>query len=336
MQIAGYVPEGVLAGGAQSARMGTDLSLSRLWASELAHDPFLPLAFAGSANQPIGLGSAVAIAFARTPWATAVAAWDVARVASARVTVGLGTQVRAHVRRRFGAQWEPPVKYLRDYIGAIRAIWDCWQRDGRLEYEGEFFQLNLIAPPFNPGPADGAIPQVHIGGVNESFMRLAGEIGDGFIVHGFHSRRYIEQTVIPAVRAAGRDVELVVPPLMGVADTEAERSQARETLRRQVAFYASTPSYVPVLAAHGWEDLNVELGALAKAGRWEDLAAPVDDEVLDAFGVTGTPAEVGEELQRRYAGLADEVAPYLFVHDETRPTWERLLEGYRAPTGDQS
>lgn len=333
MELAGYVPEGALAGASHSARLAAELGVPTLLNGELAHDPFIPLAFAASAGAGCRLGTSVAMATGRTPWATAVAAWDVARIAGGPVVLGLGTQVRAHVTRRFGGSWNPPVPFLRDYIGAVRALWAAWQDGVPLHHRSAHFQLDLMAPMFDPGPLDPAVaPQIHIGGVSPAFMRLAAEVADGFIAHGFHTRAYLEEVVVPAL---ARDddvapVELIVPPLVGIAEDDASRDAARERVRQQVAFYASTPSYRRVLEHHGWGEVQDELGELARQGRWADLAATLPDEVVDAVGVTGTAAEVGAELRRRYEGVADVVAPYLFVEDATRDVWAELLHAFRS------
>lgn len=333
MRLAGYVPEGGLDSAARSARHARDLGLARLWASELAHDPFIPLAFAGAQRTGVELGTSVAIAFARTPWAAAAAAWDVARTSGTGVTLGLGTQVRAHVRRRFGARWEKPVSWMRDYVEAVRAIWDCWQAGGKLDHHGEFFDLDLISPPFNPGPNEYGVPGIFLGGVSSAWARLAGSIADGFVAHGFNSPRYLTENLRPHLYRGDRPLFLSVPVLVALAHDGSDGTEARRELRRQVAFYASTPSYADVLASHDLTELGTELGRLAAQKRWSELADPVDDEVASVFGVAGTPEEVGRELVARYGGVADEVTPYLFVDDANVHAWERLVGAFRAADG---
>lgn len=333
MRVTGYLPNAPVREAADGAALAAELGLDRVWAGELAHDPFLPLAVASSRQPRLGIGTAVSIAFARTPWVNAAAAWDLAEMSGGNFVLGLGTQVRSHVRRRFGGTWESPVPWLRDYVGAVRAIWTSWSEGTPLRHEGPYFDLSLSAPHFDPGPLDVPAPPVFIAGVNERLCRLAGEVADGFLVHGLNSPAYIAQRVVPELtRTRARDtISVVVPVITGTSAEPARLDEAVEEARRQVAFYASTPSYRTILEVHGLEDLGAELGRLAAARRWRDMTSAVDDTVLDTFALTGTPEDVGRELARRYTGIADEVALLLPVSRAQQAAWTGILEAARSP-----
>lgn len=326
MLIAGYLGQAPTAPLVDGADVAVDAGLDRVWMSELAHDPFLPLGLISQRHPRLASGTAVAIAFSRSPWATAQVAWDLSRMTGGRFALGLGTQVRSHVRRRIGGSWQTPVPYLRDYIGAVRAIWDHWRSGGPLTYQGKHFDLDLTAPLFRSEP-DNPTPPIYVGGVNQAVCRMAGEVADGFIVHGFDSPRYVENQVIPDLSAArGREAITVVVP---VASDDPQRLEAeRERVRGQVAFYASTPAYSTILEAEGLADLGVHLGRLAKEQRWAEMTAAIDDDVLDTYSVCGTPYDVGRELGRRYAGLADELLIMQEIHGgEGVPWWREIRRG---------
>jgi probable F420-dependent oxidoreductase len=303
--------------GAEAAayeRLGAD----GLWSYETGHDPFLPLLAAALTTARVSLGTGIAVAFARTPFATAQTAWDLQRVSNGRLRLGLGTQVRAHVERRFSAEFEHPAARIVDYIRCLRAIWDTFQNGTPPAYEGRFYRFKLISDFFNPGPiAQPAIP-ISLAGVGERMARAAGEVADGFHVHPLHSPGYLRDVVRPAVaegaRAAGRDpaaVELITSVLIVAGATEAERTAAESHARQQIAFYASTPTYRPVLAYHGFESLGKDLSQLARAGRFAEMPARIPDALLDAVAVSAQPYVVGQAIRARYApDLVQRVYPY--------------------------
>lgn len=322
MRIAGYLGQGPTAPLAASASTAVEAQLDRVWLSELAHDPFLPIPLVARDHPGLETGTAVSIAFSRSPWATAQVGWDLARLTGGTFALGLGTQVRSHVQRRIGGIWQTPVPYLREYIGAVRAIWSHWQTGGPLEYKGDYFDLNLSAPLFHSEP-DGTPPPIYIGGVNTAICRLAGRVADGFIAHGFNSAEYLRQRVLPElVRDRDRTaIDIVVPVLVGASDDPVERDKERERVRGQVAFYASTPAYATILEAEGLEDLGARLGRLAKEQRWAEMTASIDDDVLDRYAITGTPFDAGSELVRRYGGLADELLPMQEIYRGDPASW---------------
>jgi probable F420-dependent oxidoreductase len=302
-------------------RLGAD----GLWSYETVHDPFLPLLVAALATERVRLGTGIAVAFARTPYALAQTAWDLQRVSGGRLLLGLGTQVRAHVERRFSAEFEHPAARIADYIRCLRAIWDTFQNGARPAYEGRFYRFTLISDFFNPGPIEHPEIPISLAGVGETMARIAGEVADGFQVHPLHSPGYLRDVVRPAIaggaRAAGRDpakVDLIASVFIVTGETEAERAKAESYARQQIAFYASTPTYRPFLAYHGFEALGKELSALARAGRFAEMPARVPDALLEAVAVSAEPARVGAAIRARYADdLVQRVYPYATVpaHD---------------------
>jgi probable F420-dependent oxidoreductase len=294
------------------------LGVDGLWSYETTSDPFLPLFAAALTTERVRLGTGIAVAFARTPFAMAQIAWDLQRVSGGRLLLGLGTQVRAHVERRFSAAFEHPAARIVDYIRCVRAIWDTYQNGTKPAYEGRFYRFTLISDFFNPGPIEHPSIPISLAGVGERMARAAGEVADGFHVHPLHSPGYLRDVVRPAVaegaRAAGRDpagVDLITSVIIVSGETEAERAAAERYARQQIAFYASTPTYRPFLAYHGFETLGKELSGLARAGRFADMPGQVPDALLDAVAVSAEPAKVGQAIRARYAGdLVQRVYPY--------------------------
>jgi probable F420-dependent oxidoreductase len=318
-----------------SAQAAEEAGFAGLWANETKHDPFIMLTLAARATSRILLGTSVAIAFPRSPTVMAHLAWDLAALSEGRFILGLGTQVKTHLERRFGVPWDPPVPKLREYIEAIRAVWRSWQEDAPLRVEGRHYRLSLMTPFFNPGPiAHPAIP-VYIAGVNPLLCRLAGEVADGFHVHPFHTVPYVVSVVRPNIdrglrtrpRPAG-SVQLYAPVFVALGDTAAEQQEERDRARAQIAFYASTPSYQIVLRTHGWDEIAERLQRLAAQRKWDELAAQVPEEMLDAVVVSGSWEDVGRQLKRRYAGVLDRVACYRPFTQMELPKWRRLVAAF--------
>jgi probable F420-dependent oxidoreductase len=322
----------------RTARAAEDLGFAGLWTSETKHDAFLPLAIAANETREIELGTSVAIAFSRSPMETAQTAWDLQDLSDGRFLLGLGTQVKAHITRRFSMPWDRPAAQLREYILALRAIWESFQSEGPLDFEGEFYRHTLMTPFFNPGPIQHPEVPIFIAGVNTRLARLAGEICDGFHVHPFHSPEYIGQTVKPAIaegaEGAGRDsdqVTLATSVFVITGENEEEITERRESVRSQTSFYASTPTYRTVLEAHGWEDIGERLGTMAREKKWREMPALITDEMIAAFAVEAAPDEIGTALKERYEGLIDRVALYLpFVPGERDEFWRTVVEPTRA------
>jgi probable F420-dependent oxidoreductase len=335
---AGLGTEGdYLRGMDRTARAAEDLGFAGLWTSETKHDAFLPLAIAANETREIELGTSVAIAFSRSPMETAQTAWDLQNLSDGRFVLGLGTQVKAHVMRRFSMPWDRPAARLREYILALRAIWDSFQNEGPLQFEGEFYRHTLMTPFFNPGPIDHPQIPVYIAGVNTRLARLAGEICDGFHVHPFHSPEYVRRTVIPAITAGaegvGRDPEqvtLATSAFVISAESEEEAAEQRESVRAQISFYASTPTYRTVLEAHGWEEIGEKLGIMAREKNWREMPALVTDAMLAAFAIEAAPDDIGSALKERYTGLIDRVTLYIpFVPGQRDAFWQTVVESVR-------
>jgi probable F420-dependent oxidoreductase len=299
------------------ARKVEALGFDALWSSETQHDPFLPLAVAATATSRLGLGTAIAVAFPRSPMITAHIAWDLQAASNGRFMLGLGSQVKGHNERRFSVKFESPGPKLREIVQALRAIWDSWQNGTRLNFRGEFYRFDLMTPFFNPGPiAHPRIP-IFISGVNAFMCRVAGEVCDGLHVHPFNSAQYLREYVHPAVaqglRAAGRsrrDFTFSTASFVIIGDTEEERQRARQAVRQQIAFYASTRTYEPVLAAHGWQDLIPSLHRKSVEGDWTGMANLITDEMVDTYAVTGTYDTIAAGLKARYGDLLDRTAFY--------------------------
>ena len=321
----------------RTARAAEDLGFAGLWTSETKHDGFLPLAIAANETSKMELGTSVAIAFSRSPMETAQTAWDLQDLSNGRFILGLGTQVKAHITRRFSMPWHRPAAQLREYILALREIWESFQNEGPLEFEGEFYRHTLMTPFFNPGPIEHPEIPIYIAGVNTRLAKLAGEICDGFHVHPFHSPEYVRQTVKPAIAEGAaltdRDpdqVELATSAFVISAESEEEAREQRESVRAQISFYGSTPTYRTVLEAHGWEEVGERLGAMAREKKWRGMPALVTDEMLATFAVEAAPDELGAALRERYTGLIDRVTLYVpFVPGERDTFWQTVVESVR-------
>jgi probable F420-dependent oxidoreductase len=297
---------------ADTARAMEGAGIAGLWTAETSHDPFLPLALAADTTEGLQLGTAIAVAFARSPVATAATAWDLARLSQGRFILGLGSQVRAHIERRYGMAWSGrPVAQLREYVAVLRAAWDAWQSGDRPTFRGEFYRFTLMSPFFDPGPIEHPAPPIYLAGVGAGMVALAGEVGDGLVVHPLHSRSYLAEVVLPAVRAAAtraeRDPDAVTVAgsvIVAIADEEIEAA------RRTIGFYASTPTYRPVLEHHGLGGVADALAEHARRGRWDEMAALVSDRMLATFAVVASTSDARSALERRADGLMDRVAPY--------------------------
>ena len=303
------------------------LGFDGLWSSETRHDPFLPCPLIGEHTSRLRFGTAIAVSFARSPANLAYLAWDLSAQSGGRFILGLGTQVKAHVERRFGLAWPESVTgKLREQIEAIRAFWDCWQNGSRLNFRGDYYKLTLMSPFFNPGPIEHPDIPIYIAGVNPGLAGLAGELCDGFIVHPFHSPRYLRDVILPAIRAgaarAGREADDVAITVTAFAATSL---QERESARSQLAFYASTPSYRAVMALHGWADVAEQLSAHAARGEWERMPALISDETLAEFCLVIDEPHLPQALEDRYGGLATRLSLYEpFVPGKKDDFWRNL------------
>jgi probable F420-dependent oxidoreductase len=304
------------------------LGFHALWTSETQHDPFLPLALVAEHSQRLHFGTAIAVGFARSPATLAYTAWDLAQASGGRFILGLGTQVRAHVERRFGMPWPAsPVGKLRELIGAIQAIWSAWQTGERLNFRGDYYKLTLMTPFFDPGRIEHPQIPIYIAGVNTGLCRLAGEVADGLIAHPYHSERYLREVVRPAIaegaKRVGRSTEAVRLSVTAFTVTGPEEA---DFVRQQIAFYASTPSYRPVMALHGWGEVADRLGELARRQAWAEMPGQVSDEMLDTFAVVESTDGLAEALKARYGDLADRLMLYLpYSAGQNDAFWRRLI-----------
>ncbi len=314
------------------ARAAEAAGFDAIWTTETQHDPFLPLALAAEHTQRLNIGTAVAIGFARSPMTLAHTAWDLAAQSGGRLMLGLGTQVKAHIERRFSMPWpESPVGKLRELVLALRAIWHSWQTGERLNFRGEYFKHTLMTPFFNPGPiAQPHIP-IFIAGVNTGLARLCGQAGDGFHVHPFHSAEYLRDVIRPAIAEgaakAGRSPsDVQVSASVFLIHSEADV----DFVRSQIAFYASTPSYRPVMAHHGWQAAGEQLSALAARGEWGAMMPLITDDMLAAFALRAPFGSLAGALRERYAGLLDRVTPYrAYTPGADDAAWKQLAAELR-------
>jgi probable F420-dependent oxidoreductase len=299
------------------ARKVEALGFDCLWSAETQHDPFLPLAVAATLTKTIRLGTSIAVAFPRSPMILAMIAWDLQKASDGRFILGLGSQVKGHNERRFSVKFESPGPKMREIVLAMRAIWDCWQNGTKLNFKGQFFRFDLMTPFFNPGPIEHPKIPVYIAGVNELMCRIAGEVCEGLHVHPFNSPQYLREYVQPAVneglataKRARADFTYTTSSFVVVGDTEQELQANRQSVKQQIAFYASTRTYEPVLAAHGWQDIISHLHRKSVEGDWKGMADLITDEMLDTYAVTGTYDTIGAQLKKRYEGLLDRTALY--------------------------
>ena len=328
MKIDTTLPPSHLSSVPEYARAVETIGFDTLWTTETQHSPFLPGPLIAEHTQRINFGTAVAIGFARSPATLAYTAWDLAQVSQGRFILGLGTQVKAHIERRFGMPWpDSVVGKLREQIAAIRAFWQSWQSGERLNFRGNYFKLTLMSPFFNPGPIAYPNIPIYIAGVNTGLARLAGETADGFHVHPLNSPRYLQEVLIPAIREGaqktGRDFSDVKISVTAIA---ASTPEEENFARMQIAFYASTPSYRPVFALHGWESIAEQLSQLVRRQQWGEIGELIDDEILKTFSVIATPDDLGAAVKARYLGLADRLTLYNpFTPGERDDFWMNFI-----------
>ena len=338
MQLDTQMNDVPLAAAAATAQRFERLGFDGAWTFEAAHDPFLPLALGATATDTLELGTNVAIAFGRSPFATALVAWDLQRVSGGRFHLGLGTQVRAHVERRYSMPFEHPAARVTDFIRCLRAIWDSFQTGARPDYDGPYYQFKLIHSFFNPGPIDRPDIPIYLAGVNPRMVRAAGEVADGFHVHPMHSVGYLRDIVRPALAEgaalAGRDVDdiaLYAPVLVASADTPAETDRAIHEVRRQIAFYGSTSSYRRILEYHGYNDLGGELNALMRQGDLDEMPKRIPDALVEQIAVVAPPNALARELKQRCDGVLDRVSLYESIAgDADDARWKQFVDDFRA------
>jgi probable F420-dependent oxidoreductase len=324
------------------ARDAEQLGFSAMWFTESKHNPYLGCAVAATVTERLTVGTGIAVAFPRSPMVTAQAAWDLAGASDGRFILGLGTQVKAHIERRFSAPFDKPVPRLREYICALRAIFRAFQGEEKLSFDGDFYRFSLLTEFFSAGPIAHPDIPIYVAGVNRRICEMTGEVADGLHVHPFHSRDYLTSVVRPAIARgadrAGRDpaaIALACPVFMIVGDDEEEIEPQRSATRRQLAFYGSTRTYAPVFEQHGFGHAPGELHRLMARGELEAMERVITDEMLDLYAVTATWDELPQRLIERYDGVVDRVFPYAAqgtwtASPETRERWGDVAARVRA------
>ena len=281
---------------------------------EVAHDPFLPLAIAATVTERITLGTSIAVAFARNPMTLAIVASDLHRLSRGRFVLGIGSQIKPHITKRFSMPWSHPAARMREMVLAIRAIWSTWTDGVPLQFRGEYYRHTLMTPMFDHGPSPFGCPPIFVAAVGPAMTAVAGEVADGLVAHAFTTPDYFRDVTLPHVErglsASGRtraDLQITMPIFAVIGRDEAEVAAKAVGTRRQIAFYGSTPAYRGVLEHHGWGELGDELNRLSKQGEWQRMGEIIDDDVLRAFAAVGDAPTVAAEIVRRYGGLLDRV-----------------------------
>ena len=323
------------------AKAAEEIGFDALWTQETQHDPFLPCTLIAEHTTRLNFGTAIAVSFARSPANMAYTAWDLAAQSNGRFILGLGTQVKAHIERRFGQPWpESPVKKLREQIEIIRAFWDNWQNGTKLNYRGEYYKITLMSPFFQPSPlppslsgrgdgGEGLIP-IYIAGVNTGLAKLAGELCEGFHAHPFHSVRYLKEVILPAIEeGASKERRKMKDIAVSVTAFIATTPEDMNFARAQVSFYASTPSYRPVMDLHGWSRVAETLSKHAAKGEWAEMPILITDEMLSEFCLVTEEDKLASELRKRYEGIADRLTLYTpFVVGERDEWWKELANTF--------
>jgi probable F420-dependent oxidoreductase len=318
-----YIPE--------IAKAAEEFGFSTLWVAETQHNPFLPGVLIAEHTERLNFGTAIAVSFARSPAVMAHTAWDLAEMSKGRFILGIGTQVKAHITRRFGMQWPDSVTgKLREQVQVMRSFWNNWQENERLNHRGEYYKITLTSPFFVPASQPNPDIPIFIAGVNIGLAKLAGEVAQGFHTHPFHTREYLQQVVIPAIEEgahkAGRtrqDVQVVAHAFVITSEIE------RQLVRQQISFYASTPSYRSVFELHGWGEVGEQLSALAARKDWASMPSLISDEIVDHFATTAAPEDLAAALKERYAGIAQRINLYIpFIPCERDEFWRTIASDF--------
>jgi len=313
-----------------------DLGYDGALSAETNHDPFLPLLLAAEHTERLELGTGIAVAFARNPMTVANLGYDLQAFSRGRFMLGLGSQIKPHIEKRFSMPWSHPAARMREFVLAMRAIWSCWNNGEKLDFRGEFYRHTLMTPFFNPGPSEYGAPRVFLAAVGEKMTEVAGEVCDGILLHGFTTERYVREVTLPALERGwakgGRDrsrFEITGPLFVVTGVTEEQFADARRATKEQIAFYGSTPAYRGVLEVHGWGAMQDELNRLSKEGRWKEMGEVVTDDVLDAFAVVAEPEGVAAQLHQRFGDVVDRLSFYA-PYQSDRDRWSKVIEDLRA------
>jgi len=325
-----------LAAAPATARDAEEAGYDGIWSAETSHDPFFPLLLAAGSTERIELGTGIALAFPRSPMHLAYLANDLQLYSQGRFILGLGSQLKAHVEKRFSATWSHPAARMRELILAMRAIWESWSSGTKLDFRGDFYSHTLMTPFFNPGTNPHGAPKVFLAAVGERMTEVAGEVSDGLLAHGFTTEKYLREVTLPALERglakAGKqqsEFEISCPSFVITGSSEQEVAAADQGVRQQIAFYGSTPAYRGVLESHGWGDLQPELNRMSKQGEWVKMGELIGDDVVQAFAVRGEPEEIPKLILDRYGDVVDRVTFYTpYKSDPER--WKAVLAGFKS------
>jgi probable F420-dependent oxidoreductase len=325
-------PRAAVAGAEAAEATGYD----GIWTAETSHDPFIPLALAAPVTTSAILGTGIAVAFARNPMLLANTGYDLQLLSEGRFVLGLGSQIKPHITKRFSMEWSKPAARMREMVLAIRAIWDCWDEGTRLDFRGDFYNHTLMTPFFNPGPNPFGQAKITIAAVGPLMTQVAGEVCDGLIAHPFTTPEFVRDVTIPAISAgqaksgrSGEDFELKVPAFIVTGSNEQEMETVRQAVCGQISFYGSTPAYKTVLDHHGLGDLQPELNRLSKAGEWAKMATMIDDEILNTFAVVAEPDQVAAKLSARFGDTAQRLS-FNTMTKMSDGFWEPIIADLKA------
>ncbi|MDC2964208.1 TIGR03617 family F420-dependent LLM class oxidoreductase [Gammaproteobacteria bacterium] len=323
MIVDGGIPTDNLAGVPAKAKRLEALGYHGAVTAETSHDPFFPLLLAAEHTEKIQLVTSIAVAFARTPMNLANIGHDLNSFSKGRFVLGLGSQIRPHVTKRFSMPWSKPAARMREFISAMRAIWDCWHNGSQLSFKGDFYDHSLMTPMFTPLDSEYGAPRVMLAAVGPLMTEVAGEVADGVIIHSFTTKKYLEEVTLPAVEKglakAGRsrsDFQISYPGFIVTGKNEEEFNATKKAVCKQIAFYGSTPAYAPVLGSHGWGDLQPELNKLSRMGNWDEMGTLITDEILNEFAIVGELDQVVGKFKSRYSGLVDRTMGSLPARDD--------------------
>ncbi|MDQ2649635.1 MAG: LLM class F420-dependent oxidoreductase [Actinomycetota bacterium] len=331
MKVDGGIGADLRGAGAAAAKLEGQ-GYDGLWTAETSHDPFFPLLLASQQTEKVELGTGIAVAFARSPMNLANIAWDLQAASGGRFILGLGSQIKPHIEKRFSMPWSKPAARMRELILAMRAIWQSWEDGSKLDFRGDFYTHTLMTPFFNPGPNPHGTAKVFLAGVGELMTEVAGEVCDGFLCHGFTTERYLREVTLPALergaKKGGRslgDIEISGPAFVVTGTNEDEMAKSIAGTKQQIAFYGSTPAYRPVLELHGWGELQDELNRMSKEGKWQEMGDLITDDILNAFAVVAEPEGIAPELNKRYGDVIHRISFYApYASDPDR--WTTVME----------
>ncbi len=303
---------GDLAGAADSAAKLEQAGYDGVISIETAHDPFFPLLRAAESTDRVELMTSIAVAFARTPMLLANIGHDLNSFSKGRLVIGLGSQIQPHITKRFSMPWSKPAARMKEFISAMHAIWDCWYDGKRLDFRGEFYTHSLMTPMFTPADTEYGRPKVFLAAVGPLMTKAAAEVADGVIIHAFTTEKYLREVTMPAIeeglKASGRsreDFQVSYPGFVVTGNNEEQFDQTKAAVKKQIAFYGSTPAYAPVLGVHGWGDLQPELNRLSKEGKWDEMGTLITDDILDKFAVVGETDAAVDTFKSRFGDIVD-------------------------------